>query len=66
MFRRPCYVKVGDFVRSKGSIEVYGYVTWIDENSETGEYYVEVIHQEDLEPLYFYDNELIVMSLINE
>lgn len=66
MFRRPCYVKVGDFVRSKGDVEIYGYVTWVDENSETGEYYVEVIHSEDLEPLYFYDDQLTVLEMVYE
>lgn len=66
MLNRPCYVKIGDFVSTKKFDGVYGYVTWIDENSETGEYYVEVYHDDEADPLYFYDNELNVMRMENE
>ena len=64
MLRRPCYVKLGDFVYSKKiETRIYGYVTWIDENSETGEYYVEIQHDDEADPLYFYDHELTVMRM---
>jgi hypothetical protein len=67
MFHRPCYVSVGDFVYSKKlETRIYGYVTWIDENSETGEYYVEVLHDDNADPLYFFDDELVVMRMENE
>ena len=67
MFRRPCFVSLGDFVYSKKDTDrIYGYVTWIDENSETGEFYVEVHHDDEADPLYFYDNELVVMRMENE
>jgi hypothetical protein len=67
MFHRPCYVKLGDFVYSKKfETRIYGYVTWIDENSETGEYYVEVQHSDEADPLYFYDDQLVVMEMVHE
>jgi hypothetical protein len=50
----------------KFETRIYGYVTWIDENSETGEYYVEVQHSDEADPLYFYDDELIVMEMVHE
>jgi len=64
--RRPCYVKVGDFVRTRGDLDIYGYVTFIDANNETGDYYVEIIYDEDADPLYFYDDQLEVLSVIKE
>lgn len=66
MLSRPCLVKMGDLVQSKKDADFFGFVTWIDENSETGEYYVEVQFNEEMEPLYFYDDELIVHKLFNE
>jgi len=63
MLLRPCYVKLGDFVCTKKGTPIYGYVTWIDENSETGEYYVEVQHDDVADPVYFYDVELTVMRM---
>lgn len=65
-FRRPCYVKVGDLVRTRGDLDIYGYVTYIDGNSETGEYYVEIVFDEDADPLYFYDDQLEVLTVIKE
>ena len=65
-FHRPCYVKVGDFVRTRGDFDIYGYVTYIDGNSETGEYYVEIVYDEDADPLYFYDDQLEVLTVLKE
>jgi hypothetical protein len=65
-FRRPCYVKIGDLVRTCGDLDIYGYVTYIDGNSETGEYYVEIVYDEGADPLYFYDDQLEVLTVIKE
>ncbi len=65
-FRRPCYVKVGDLVRTRGDLDIYGYVTYIDGNSETGDYYVEIAFDEDADPLYFYDDQLEVLTVLKE
>lgn len=66
MFRGPCTVKVGDFVNSRQYSEIFGYVTNIEYNSQTGDYYVEVIYDDDSDPIYFFDDELEVVKLIKE
>jgi hypothetical protein len=66
MFRAPCTVKIGDFVNSRQYSEIFGYVTNIEYNSRTGDYYVEVIYDDDSDPIYFFDDELEVVKLIKE
>jgi hypothetical protein len=60
-----CAIKVGDLVRSKDDPLFYGFVMYID-TTESGDYYVEVIYDQDADPLYFYDNELEVLKLVKE
>lgn len=59
-------IKIGDLVRSKLDDRYYGFVTHIDSVAGTGEYYVEVMHDPDADPLYFYEDELEVIKLIPE
>lgn len=63
--KRPCYVKVGDLVRSRSDERFYGFVTYID-LAANGDYYVEVVYDMDADPLYFYDDELDVLKLLKE
>lgn len=60
-----CSIKVGDLVRAKSDDRFYGFVTYIDRTS-SGEYYVEVVYDEDADPVYFYEDELIIMKIIKE
>ena len=62
---RACLVRVGDLVKAKEDGRFYGFVTYID-TVVGGGYYVEVVYDEDADPLYFYDDELIVLKLIKE
>jgi hypothetical protein len=63
--KRQSLVKVGDLVRAKSDIRFYGFVTYID-TVAGGDYYVEVIYDQDADPLYFYDDELEVLKLVKE
>lgn len=63
--KRFCLVKVGDLVRAKADERFYGFVTYIDKTSN-GDYYVEVVYDNDADSLYFYDDELEVLKLIKE
>ena len=65
MYKRPSYIKIGDLVRSRQDEMIYGFVTYVD-TTATGDYYVEVVYDEDADPLYFYDDELDVLKLIKE
>jgi hypothetical protein len=61
---RPCFVKIGDFVRARSDDRFYGFVTYIDK-ATTGDY-VEVVYDIDADSLYFYDDELEILQLIKE
>ena len=63
---RPCLVKLGDFVRLGGDIDIYGYVSGIDEEPHLNKYYVEVDIGVDKTPLYLYDDQLEVLDIVKE
>lgn len=66
MPKRPCLVHIGDFVRVLEYEHVYGYVSGIDGDDMDGKYYIEVDRGVDREPLYLYDDQLEVLTIIEE
>jgi hypothetical protein len=66
MARRQCLVDIDDFVRVRDSDTLYGFVTYIDTMGNNGDYYIEIAYDEEADPLYFYDDELVIVKLIKE
>ena len=66
MFKRPCYVKVGDLVRARDNLELLGFVAYIEKIPDSPDYYVEVVFDSDADSLYFYDDQLEVLKLVKE
>lgn len=66
MRNRPCLVNIGDFVRVRKYDNVYGYVTGIDNDGYSDNYYIEIDRGIDKEPLYLYDDQLEVIPIIKE
>jgi hypothetical protein len=66
MFQRPCFVKIGDLVRSRENLDLLGFVTYVDKVPDSNDYYVEVVFDDDADPLYFYDDQLEVLRMIKE
>lgn len=66
MFRRPCLVKIGDLVRLRDNHDILGFVTYVDSVPDSNDYYVEVVYDDDADPLYFYDDQLEILKLVKE
>lgn len=66
MSKRPCKVKLGDIVRHREYDDFYGIVTYIESIPDTPDYYVEVAGSEDVDALYFFDDELFALKIVKE